>query len=376
MVRKRMLFVDNIRLALIALVVCHHVVMTYFPIAGWYYRDPVPAGPLTKFLFLLFLGFNQSFFMGALFALAGYFAAMSLRKKGSASFAAGRLFRLGLPTAVYMVAINPATICLGYAAEIQAKGGPELFLAHYFSGLGVWSGSGPMWFALALLIFSLVYAAGYALKRPVPEVRESRPVTAGLLTWLALLCAAGAFALRLFFPMGKTVLGMQIGNFVQYVLLFGFGVAAYANDWLRSLDARFGRRCLLVAGCALVAWAVLILATDRTSLAFCRGGLHWQSLYYALWESVSGVCMTVGLIVLFRERWNRQNRCVAALSDSAFAVYVLHPPVLVALALALTPLAAPALAKVLLLCALGLPACFAVGWLVRRVPVLRELVRQ
>ena len=47
------------------------------------------------------------FFMGRLFFLAGYFAHRSLARRGPASFVRERLFRLGLPTLLFMLVIHP-----------------------------------------------------------------------------------------------------------------------------------------------------------------------------------------------------------------------------------------------------------------------------
>jgi len=86
--------------------------------------------------------------------------------------------------------------------------------------------------------------------------------------------------------------------------------------------------------------------------------------------------MTVGIVTAFREKWNTQGRLVAALSASAFAVYVFHPPIMVALARVLAPLSLPVLVKCLALFALSLPACFGAAWIIRRSPLVREMVRQ
>lgn len=284
MPRDRMLFVDNIRFVLCALVVCHHAFMTYWAMGGWYYRDPVVAGPAARYVFLLFISFNQSFFMGTFFALAGYFAAMALGKKGGASFVTGRFVRLGLPTFFYMAVLNPLTAVLGHSAAIRAKGGVGVYYRQYLTSLDILSGSGPMWFTLALLVFCLVYAGLGAVRGPVATRGAPRPVTAGLLAGLVLACAAGTFCVRLVFPVGKLVYNMQLGNFVQYILLFAFGVVAYANDWLRSLDARLGRRCLWMAFGALAAWAAMLPWLGPAHMRNFTGGPNGPSLIFACWE--------------------------------------------------------------------------------------------
>ena len=62
------------------------------------------------------------------------------------------------------------------------------------------------------------------------------------------------------------------------------------------------------------------------------------------------------------------------LSDNAFGVYLIHPPVLIAIAIALHPLAWPALAKAALLTILAAIGSFAASAFVLRKSPLRAIV--
>ncbi|KUG28367.1 hypothetical protein ASZ90_001764 [hydrocarbon metagenome] len=377
MTQGRMLYVDNTRLSLIVLVLFVHAVVTYSGVGGWYYRDPAVPGPSTLLFFVFIEGFCQSFFMGTLFALAGYYAALALGRKGTRAFVMGRLTRLGLPSLFFMAVVNPLTVYyLAGMENLQARISFAGYYRHYVTGLYILSGSGPMWFALALLLFCLIYAWAAALTGSPPRAGEPRPLTARLLAGLILACTAGAFSIRLVMPIGATLYNMQLGYFTQYVVLFAFGIAAQANDWLRTADRRLGRACLATVCAGLPVWGGLLLFGTGGDIGALAGGPHWQSLAYALWESTNGVCMTVGIVTAFREKWNTQGRLVAALSASAFAVYVFHPPIMVALARVLAPLSLPVLVKCLALFALSLPACFGAAWIIRRSPLVREMVRQ
>ena len=93
--------------------------------------------------------------------------------------------------------------------------------------------------------------------------------------------------------------------------------------------------------------------------------------------------MSLGLIALYRQRFNRQGRSAKFLSDNAFAVYLFHPPVIIALAILLHPVAAPPLitnSAVRPACCETLTACaavmtFALSALVfRRIPVLNRIL--
>jgi glucans biosynthesis protein C len=48
------------------------------------------------------------------------------------------------------------------------------------------------------------------------------------------------------------------------------------------------------------------------------------------------------LIAWFRDHWSRQGRLIRAMAAAAYGAFVIHPPVIVGLALALDRVAVPA----------------------------------
>ena len=86
-----------------------------------------------------------------------------------------------------------------------------------------------------------------------------------------------------------------------------------------------------------------------------------------------GICL--GLIVVFRDKFNRQGKFARWLSDNAFAVYVFHPPLLIAVTLALRSFDAPKLIKFFCATVLGVSITYLVSSLVlRRVPGLKRIL--
>jgi peptidoglycan/LPS O-acetylase OafA/YrhL len=61
-------------------------------------------------------------------------------------------------------------------------------------------------------------------------------------------------------------------------------------------------------------------------------------------------------------------------SAHAYAVYVIHPVVLVALGYALSGVQAPAVAKFALLAVLAVPLCWVMAFLVRALPGARKVL--
>jgi surface polysaccharide O-acyltransferase-like enzyme len=376
----RVYFFDNIRSLVIALVVMVHAAVTYSRLGDWYYYEPTNLDALSFLLFGIFLSFTQAYSMGLLFLIAGYFVPESFDRKGPARFLRDRAVRLGIPTLIYMLFIHPAIIY--YLLAFQWHGPrPQLgdYLANYILSLEFLGESGPMWFALALLIFSAVYAAFRLLSRsPAGPKPQAEPPGHLAVAMLILLIAAGAFAIRLFQPIGTSILNMQLCNFSSYIVLFIVGIMARRNDWLRRIPSPFALawfKAGLIGGTAL--WLAIAYLGGMASgdLSAISGGWHWQSAAYALWESFFAVAACLGLIAIFREHFNSRGRLIGFLSDNSFSVYLFHPLILILVSLALKDLAWHPLAKFVLCSALAVPLCFlAGGFIFRRIPLLRRVL--
>ncbi|MBV9792236.1 MAG: acyltransferase family protein, partial [Chloroflexi bacterium] len=90
----RLVFVDTLRVALTILVVMHHLAVTYGASAPWYYIEAPQDDGLTFIVLLIFILFNQAWFMGCFFLIAGYFTPASYDRKGAGAFLKDRLLRL------------------------------------------------------------------------------------------------------------------------------------------------------------------------------------------------------------------------------------------------------------------------------------------
>jgi peptidoglycan/LPS O-acetylase OafA/YrhL len=374
---QRLDFVDNLRWIMIIFVVGMHAACTYSGLGGWYYHTG-PAPDLPSLLF--FLGFQsslQAFFMGFLFFLAGYFVPPAYDRKGFVRFVGDRAFRLGLPTLLYVFVIN---IGMGiFLLDWYAKSGlslPEAYLL-YLSEWHWIDGTGPMWFATALLIFSGLYALFRLVARRIPS-RPEQPKVPTFLTMINLAVAVGAvtFLVRQFAPFGTSWHTMQLCFFPQYIVLFILGIVARRRGWVDALPAHWGNRALTAAligaPLSIVALTMINSATHGT-FDDVRGGMHYQAAIYAVWEQIVCVLFCTGLLVVFRDRFNVRNKVTGFFSDNSFAVYVIHPPVLVAISLGMRQLHWPPLEMFAVAWVAALAASFVLGAVLRGVPVLRRI---
>jgi len=376
----RIAWLDNLRTAIIVLVVNMHACVTYSHVGSWYIKeDPEPALGVRLAFIAWQLGL-QSFFMGLLFFVAGFFSHRSLGRRGPAHFLRERAFRLGLPALLYMLLIHPimAFVLLGHSRVPDRPPLAVLYSAYITSG-DVLRGSGPLWFVLALLLFSAVLAGWRSLCPGSSQAMDTGSAAAagpwGLLSF-GIVLGLVTFGVRLFQPIGTSVLNFQLCYFPQYVAAFVVGVAAGRNGWLEALAnsrrARVAGWLGVIAGPALL---VLLLALGgpppESGPYRYEGGANWRAFGLALWEQLAGLGLGLGMLALFRRRWTQAGRVARWLSDRSFGVYVLHAPVLVALTPLLRPLDAGPFAKALLLTLLGVGATLAAAEIAHRLPGLR-----
>ena len=378
--RQRLLFIDNLRWAMIVLVISMHAADTYSPLGNWYYLDRKPLSTPSLLAFAAWQMYLQSFFMGLLFFIAGFFVPPSLDRKGPRQFLRDRAFRLGLPVLFYMLVLGPITEY--FCAHSWNSTAPTSFanewVKHIRNGQFLQE-NGPLWFCLALLTFSLSYVALRAMQPAIKASHEDRqPPGVGKQIGFAVAMATSTFVVRLVLPSGFSFLNMHLGDFPQYILLFAAGVAAARGQWLLELKLSAGMRWLaIVLPFGFAAWLVIL----RVGGAFTgngraySGGWHWQAASVNVWESFTCVAMCLGLLAIFRGAFDRQGPLAKFLSDNAFSVYVFHPPIVIMSARLLHTCAWPPVLKFIVLTCMAVAASFALSATVfRRIPLLREIL--
>ena len=104
------------------------------------------------------------------------------------------------------------------------------------------------------------------------------------------------------------------------------------------------------------------------------GGWNVRAFALAAWEQFAGLGIALGLMAWFHQRGHAAGRVATWLSKRAFAVYLLHAPVLVALTPWLRPAVVNPFVGTVLLTVTGLLASFGIADLFRRVPWLQKIL--
>ena len=179
---------------------------------------------------------------------------------------------------------------------------------------------------------------------------------------MIVVLAISTFVVRIVQPVGTSVLNMQLCNFPQYIILFWLGVVSYRRNWLTRIPFSFARVWFSIA---LVAGPILWFFVLASGGVFAGlqptaifGGLHWQSLLNCFWESIVCAGMSLGILVLFRDRIRVRDAIASFMSRNAFSAYLFHTPLLIIVTLALHEWSAPVLFKFIVAGAIAVVVTF------------------
>ncbi|OYU72967.1 MAG: hypothetical protein CFE32_22235 [Alphaproteobacteria bacterium PA3] len=185
------------------------------------------------------------------------------------------------------------------------------------------------------------------LRGPEPAATAAPLPPAASWAWSAVGVGAVALLLRQWWPVGSEWGHMQLGYFASYVFLFALGLAAAPGQWLQRVPPDLARRCVKV---------------DYS------GGLGVPAIVYAFWEPLVAWGVIAALLLRCQRRFAQPSPRWQRWSANAYGAFVLHAPVLVAVALALRPWAAPALLKWAVAATLATGLAFAGAGALRRLP--------
>ncbi len=369
----RLLYIDNIRILLICLVIATHCSITYGGPGTWYFIDP-GNGTTTPFILSVIDSLNQSFFMGFFVLVSAYFVVGSLQRKGRDRFTRDRLVRLGIPLIVWVLIINPLIllIILNGTGTLPM---PPASLLNPLTGAGL----GPMWFVFFLLVATFAYLLWTGICRPDQsgDVKPHPFPGFASIVALGLLLGIVTAVVRIFLPIGSIWLfGFQLPFFPQYIAAFIIGIYAAQNNWFDNIPSRVGKTCAISALLLVAVQPVFIylITNPLSGLTPFIGGLQWQAVFYAFWEQMAAVMIITGLLWFFSRRFNTQGSVARAMAGDSYTVYIIHPVILILLAIPLTGFALPQIAKFAVVLPLAICISFLLAHLIRAIPGVKKVL--
>lgn len=316
---------DNLRAVAMLAGVVFHAALAYSPVMRpiWPAAD---AGGSTVVDAVAW--FMHLFRMPLFFALAGYFAALLVARRGMAGLFRNRCARVLLPLVVFAWPVLASMRWLTErAAETALQPSPALaWIRTYLDQHGAMPSLpswGHLWFLFYLMLFTLlVWITSTLGMGRIGRRLAAMPVAAWIVGFPVLSAPALALvgvpwpAPEFFVP--------ALWALVFFGLYFAFGYQLFHHDSL--LDRLRPLAPFLLAG-AVVAYAALFLWTqgflDVPPSAVLRGVQAWL-------EACAGFWTTLWCLLAARRWLGSRSATMRWFSDSAYWVYLVHLPVLLA----------------------------------------------
>lgn len=355
--KPRYFFLDNIKVLFTILVIYQHVMVTYVGQGGWYYIESniTSADPISAIIFMILISFGglfQASLMGLFFLLGGYFTPKSFDRKGGQKFWKERLIRLGVPLLLYIFVISPIIVMSLNYFNLGIQTYEPLFQ------------QGPMWFLTVLLMFT----AGYTLWRLISKkdwVKRKIPKEFSIPRYFYLLLLAIGlgcltFLVRIVYDIDNRPLGLPWGQMIQYIMMFTVGIICIRYHWFEKMTKKHVKTWVLTIITAYILLSMyyfLILGTE-TDFAVLMGGASLPAFLFALTENIICMGMIFVVIKVFYAKFNKQGPILRNLSNSAFPMYLIHPPILVGIAVGFISIGLIPILKLAAVFPLGILLCY------------------
>jgi peptidoglycan/LPS O-acetylase OafA/YrhL len=376
--RSRLWFLDNLRWILVILVIAHHAGQAYGPTGGkWPVTDGSQVGWLGYFFTV-----NASFLMGILFFISGYVLPGAYDRYGSRGFFISKVKRLFIPYAfVVLFIFLPINYIFGSYQSLAD------YLRFCITPDGVNAWTGHLWYVTHLFIYSVVNLLYRVIAGRFTTTRSeeragavsSIRVAAALIGIIALVSCA-LFFVRTQYVIDRWVVLFNVvraepAHVPQYLVFFIVGVFAGTTNLIERLRSRDGM-IALAAGLFIAISGAFLVKTGSSwfGTMLSAQGSSVDSLLRAFWETTLAVMLSLGLVVLARDRMNNSARTWRFLSDNSYGTYLYHVFPMVGIQMFLVNVRIGAGLKFIIVTILTTVICYITIALVRKIGIMRKYI--
>ena len=323
---------DTLRAIMMLLGVYIHAVAAFSTIPHvWWYKDALAGAAYDVQLLAI-----HTFRMPVFFVMAGFFAALLIKKRGSKSFIRNRKDRILIPFLLSSILIIPLLKALQLCIWIIEKKGtfqPDLFFKYYLS-MFKHLGTAHFWFLLYLVYFYLLAIAFRSVHQFLKNRFTGFSKSIRLSAWMQgaqrpirylfiSLSLIGLLNIKVgVFPAPQGILPdwrsiLAYGPFVLFGwLLYNFrdGLDQYAKKGWKMLGIGLAWMGLAILFCQFQMTDPVLKGVWHLLTALAGAACVWYMIY--------------GLIGIFLKYFNSPSQGGRFLSDSSYWIYIVHAPVL------------------------------------------------
>jgi peptidoglycan/LPS O-acetylase OafA/YrhL len=315
--QNRILWMDNLRTVIIALVVLYHVGGVYEAAGlwGWFWIVDDP----TTITWVGIVGIVFDIFMMAtLFFLSGYLAQASLKNKSAWEFVKGKFKRLMIPWALAVFTLIP----LYKAIFLYSRGLPQENWTTYFH-LTNPNSQNWLWFLPLLFLFDLLFLGLSKLNVKLPKISMAWAVAGATVIGLVTSFFIGSWLGFRSWTL-TPLLDFENERVLMYFMAFLLGVMAYTQNVFA--DQPKSKTAYIIA--SSIAWIPVtghIFA--RIYPFFFPQGFEITPLYRLIWHAsfyLSLVVMVYVMVESFRLYITKTGSLWKALNRNSYGVYIIH----------------------------------------------------
>lgn len=315
-VRQRWHDLDQLRAILMLAGIPYHVGLVYAAHATWIVASPDQSQVMTWWL-----QFSHTFRMPAFFLIAGLFAMLLIRRRGSGPWLAGRLRRIGIPLATSLVLISPLMVMASAASLGGVENIAPGLLAEVRQISSTWTVH--LWFLIYLLLYCGLFAGlcglvGVARMEHGAALLGEQIARRPALAWVA-LAATGVTTLVVATAASMAEASYLIGgifvpaDFVANGLMFLTGALLMLRPaWLEG----FRRPKPAI-------WVLAFLAAITMAAVQSGEGNLNKALTYLLMPVV-GILFSHVLLSAARRWLDRPTGFTRIMVDAAMTMYLVH----------------------------------------------------
>ena len=366
---------DAIRTLVVVGLVFFHAALVFDESDDFYVKNADTTSVTT-----VLAGFAVLWAMPALFLIAGFGSWHSMSRRGPTGFARERLARLGVPLLFAILTFLPVPVWLRLKAadpgyhESYLHFLPKFYDVHLdladfpFVLDGDYFETGHLWFVVLLLAFSLMLAP---VARWAPHAEKLARAVGR--RGIVLLPAVLTSAICAFVGMEEAFAGWSRW---AYLLFFLCGFLLASDERFRLAMRRDAVLAAVTAGVVFaVTGPVLLTAGDEPFTAMTAHAIIARALFgFAGWCAVVAILGLLDRRNINRASATQPSRAYLYLAVAALPIYVLHQPIVVAIAYGVVRWDAPIIVKYAAIVSASLALTIAAyDLLVRRTRLTRYL---
>ncbi|MFD6140389.1 acyltransferase family protein [Promicromonospora sp. NPDC060271] len=332
---------DALRGGALLLGIVLHSLLPFIADIPWLITDSVTTPAADDGVVVIHL-FRMSLFM----MLAGYFARLTLHRKGLRAFTVDRLRRIGLPViAFWPLAVLPIGILAVVGADVRGQELPQAPPSSLNPVLAALD-PGHLWFLVVLLQIYVIALAVRAVVRRILGAERATTVAERAGTWLSgplgVLLTAVPYAVAVLLQGAPVDGGIhkplsvlpEAEVLAAYASAFAVGYALHARP--DALIRMSRGRWVHLAVAVVTSLAVLyVIPTGNLAALAPVAALASAAWCYAL----TGLCVRY---------LNAERPAARYLADASYWMYLMHLPLLIAVEIPLADLALPVVVKLLI----------------------------